>query len=292
MKLRLRLFVIVSILSIALLMAWWGYHLFGSIVVSFIYAFVSGGVLTFTTKAWRTPGNWPGLSRFLWSVLALVAFSILFFPGQLDQEAALAIKRQAALRKIDAILASDTRFQSIEYTTLSVKFYWVQFEGAIESEADLKELQHRIREEVPTEAAIRTTWSISNQSTGEIMENHYLWLLNESEDEKHDNQRAQNKSQPAISNEPADVYTGLRDLIFQTDFQITQPKIIGAQIHLHAVLMEFTSGKEFVTLVAMQDGTTSLYFSSGGGVIGAGEHAPVRAANQQFLGLATQYIDQ
>jgi hypothetical protein len=38
-----------------------------------------------------------------------------------------------------------------------------------------------------------------------------------------------------------------------------------------------------VTLLALADGTTSLYLPTGGGVIGAGEHVPVRAAAEAFL---------
>lgn len=37
------------------------------------------------------------------------------------------------------------------------------------------------------------------------------------------------------------------------------------------------------TLVALADGTTSLYLSTGGGVIGAGEHASVATASRSLL---------
>ncbi len=55
------------------------------------------------------------------------------------------------------------------------------------------------------------------------------------------------------------------------------------------VLME-TGVKEGMvyTLVVLADGSTSLYFSNGGGVIGAGEHAPVRAAGMALLREASQ----
>jgi hypothetical protein len=47
---------------------------------------------------------------------------------------------------------------------------------------------------------------------------------------------------------------------------------------LWGVLMELGMERGAATLVALADGTTSLYLSTGGGVIGAGEHASVRAA--------------
>jgi len=38
-----------------------------------------------------------------------------------------------------------------------------------------------------------------------------------------------------------------------------------------------------VTLVSLVDGTTSLYFGNGGGIIGAGEHEVVRQATSKLL---------
>lgn len=49
------------------------------------------------------------------------------------------------------------------------------------------------------------------------------------------------------------------------------------------VLLETGYPQGTVTLLALADGTTSLYLPTGGGVIGAGEHAPVRAAAEAFL---------
>ena len=43
------------------------------------------------------------------------------------------------------------------------------------------------------------------------------------------------------------------------------------------------------TLVALADGTTSLYFSNGGGIIGGGEHDSVREASGYFLTGAQQF---
>jgi hypothetical protein len=45
------------------------------------------------------------------------------------------------------------------------------------------------------------------------------------------------------------------------------------------------------TIVALTDNTTSLYTSTGGGTIGAGEHANVAAATQGLLTSARQHLD-
>ena len=47
-----------------------------------------------------------------------------------------------------------------------------------------------------------------------------------------------------------------------------------------------------VTLAALADGTTSLYFGNGGGIIGAGEHAPVAQARDSLIVLAQQFDSQ
>lgn len=56
------------------------------------------------------------------------------------------------------------------------------------------------------------------------------------------------------------------------------------------VVMEAGTDGGFYTLVTLADGSTSLYFSNGGGIIGAGEHEPVRKASQAFIALADDWI--
>ncbi|HYJ34036.1 MAG TPA: hypothetical protein VE326_12570 [Candidatus Binatia bacterium] len=58
-----------------------------------------------------------------------------------------------------------------------------------------------------------------------------------------------------------------------------RPRVWGA-------IMELGYATGIATLLALADGTTSLYFSNGGGVIGAGEHAAVREAAESFLDAA------
>jgi hypothetical protein len=46
--------------------------------------------------------------------------------------------------------------------------------------------------------------------------------------------------------------------------------------------MDWSMDNGTATLVAYDDGTTSLYTSTGGGVIGAGSHGEVRDAAEAF----------
>ena len=61
--------------------------------------------------------------------------------------------------------------------------------------------------------------------------------------------------------------------------------------NVFGVVMDTGFPKALVTLVALVDGTTSLYFGTGGGVIGAGEHEAVRSATLAFLACAEQDLE-
>jgi hypothetical protein len=51
-------------------------------------------------------------------------------------------------------------------------------------------------------------------------------------------------------------------------------------------MMDWPIETAMVTLVSFADGTTSLYFSNGGGIIGAGTHEPVVRVSAQFLAVS------
>ena len=82
---------------------------------------------------------------------------------------------------------------------------------------------------------------------------------------------------------PAEVSSDLRSMVLGLT-----PKEIGLSQESSAgsvwgVVMETGMERGYYTLVVLADGTTSLYFSNGGGIIGAGEHESVREASQEFL---------
>ena len=57
------------------------------------------------------------------------------------------------------------------------------------------------------------------------------------------------------------------------------------------LLMETAYPKAVASLVVFVDGTTSLYFSNGGGILGAGEHASVRATHKNLFAEAEAQAD-
>ncbi|HSW94955.1 MAG TPA: hypothetical protein VLI88_02225 [Patescibacteria group bacterium] len=53
--------------------------------------------------------------------------------------------------------------------------------------------------------------------------------------------------------------------------------------HVWAAFMDMSVSDSVASLLASAEGTSSLYFGTGGGIIGAGKHPQVRAANRRFL---------
>ena len=56
------------------------------------------------------------------------------------------------------------------------------------------------------------------------------------------------------------------------------------------VLMETGYPEAVATLVAYQDGSASLYFSTGGGMIGGGDHEAVRRAASAMVARAAEFV--
>ena len=88
----------------------------------------------------------------------------------------------------------------------------------------------------------------------------------------------------------SDTYQGLRQQVLDLD-----PADVGFAASdelpdVYGVVMETGLGGDVVTLVALLDGTTSLYFSTVGGMIGGGEHPQVAAVSQAALRVAQQHL--
>jgi len=87
----------------------------------------------------------------------------------------------------------------------------------------------------------------------------------------------------------ADIYRNLRQQVLTLD-----PAKIGlrptAANQVWGLLLETGYPKAVVSLVTIADGTVSLYFSNGGGIIGVGQHDEPRKACEAFLAFAPKFI--
>jgi len=91
--------------------------------------------------------------------------------------------------------------------------------------------------------------------------------------------------------EPAEVYLGLRNQALSVTRDLLDPEE-AADGRVLALLLETGYPEAVATLVGLADGTTSMYFSNGGGMIGAGQHPEVAARTRGWLVLAEKVLDE
>jgi hypothetical protein len=92
--------------------------------------------------------------------------------------------------------------------------------------------------------------------------------------------------------EPAQVYLQLRNRILKLN-----PSEVGlgpskAAPHVWGVIMETGYQVGSATLVSLADGTTCLYYSTGGGMLGSGEYSPVAEASKALVAQAEDHLQQ
>jgi hypothetical protein len=81
----------------------------------------------------------------------------------------------------------------------------------------------------------------------------------------------------------APVFTKLRDQIIALTPAQLKLAPTAELPHVWAAFMEMSVADSVASLLAVADGASSLYFGTGGGIIGAGKHPQVRAANRRLL---------
>ena len=86
-----------------------------------------------------------------------------------------------------------------------------------------------------------------------------------------------------MSDRPEDGTPALRKMLLSarpSDFGLGPSSALP---RVWAAMLELRFGDSIASLVAVAEGSTSLYLTTGGGIIGGGEHEPVRKENRKFL---------
>ena len=91
---------------------------------------------------------------------------------------------------------------------------------------------------------------------------------------------------------PAKVAMDLRNQIFTLSPNEIDTKFYDDLTDVWGAVTEIAYPQTFVTLVTLADGTTSLYFGHGGGVIGGGGYEQVRRASNILLGGYQYHLEQ
>jgi hypothetical protein len=92
----------------------------------------------------------------------------------------------------------------------------------------------------------------------------------------------------ATDTSPGGVFTGLRSQAFSLQRNNAGIPAPPSNAPIWGVLMELGLRKGTATMLALADGTTSLYLSTGGGVIGGQGHESVRKANAALIATANE----
>ncbi len=96
-------------------------------------------------------------------------------------------------------------------------------------------------------------------------------------------------SKEKMNYEISETYNGLRS----NAFSITPENInlsLNNKNSVYGIIMETGYPDAVVSLISLADGTTSLYFSNGGGMIGIGKHEKPKAKSIFFTNEANNYL--
>lgn len=102
----------------------------------------------------------------------------------------------------------------------------------------------------------------------------------------------QDSTKPKVHQTKENAFEELRNMAFtvtpeQLEFSLPTDKTV-----VYGVIMDWEMGGATATTVCYQTGDASLYLSSGGGVIGGGQHQNVNSAAKQFVTLAQSFLDK
>lgn len=90
--------------------------------------------------------------------------------------------------------------------------------------------------------------------------------------------------------DPAAAVAGLREQALTVPSRQLHLDPAPGRMQVWGVIMEIGFPEATVTLVALADGTTSLYFSNGGGIIGVGQHQVVRSASDRLIATTDAHV--
>jgi hypothetical protein len=102
----------------------------------------------------------------------------------------------------------------------------------------------------------------------------------------------QAKTIPKVHQTKDNAYEELRNMAFKAtpeQLNISLPK---DNTIVYGVVMDWEMGGATASTVAYQTGDASLYLSTGGGVIGGGQHLSVNNASKKFISLAQTFLDK
>jgi hypothetical protein len=87
-------------------------------------------------------------------------------------------------------------------------------------------------------------------------------------------------------------FEGLRNMAFSATPEQLGLTLPTDKTMVYGAIMDWEMGGATATTVAYQTGDASMYLSSGGGVIGGGQHQNVNIAAKQFINIAQTFLEK
>lgn len=109
-----------------------------------------------------------------------------------------------------------------------------------------------------------------------------------------DNSKTKNAdtSKVKVHKTEENAFDGLRNMAFSATPDQLGLSLPTDKTVVYGVIMDWEMGGATATTVSYQTGDASLYLSSGGGVIGGGQHENVNSASKQFVSLAQTFFNK
>jgi hypothetical protein len=89
---------------------------------------------------------------------------------------------------------------------------------------------------------------------------------------------------------PNVVYLEMRSQMFRLNPEKVGIKRANDQTNVWGVMTEFTIDDGYVTMVSLANGRTYMYFSSGSGILGAGDYSMVSIASAELVKTAERFV--
>lgn len=102
----------------------------------------------------------------------------------------------------------------------------------------------------------------------------------------------QTTTTPKVHQTKENAFEGLRNMAFSATPEQLGLSLPNEKTIVYGVIMDWEMGGATATTVSYQTGDASLYLSTGGGVIGGGQHQNVNSAAKQFVSLAQAFLDK
>ncbi len=102
----------------------------------------------------------------------------------------------------------------------------------------------------------------------------------------------QDTTKPKVHQTKDNAFEGLRNMAITASPEQLGLSLPTDKTIVYGIIMDWEMGGATASTVAYQTGDASLYLSSGGGVIGGGQHQKVNSAAKQFVSLAQTFLDK